>query len=103
MLRSQNLIVSGRRTSIRLEPQMWEALEEIGRREGRTIGEIATLVNRQRHQSSLTAAMRVFIVSYFRAAATDDGHATAGHGRLGRRRANGLGRPRRRAASDGAD
>ncbi|HYB09908.1 MAG TPA: ribbon-helix-helix domain-containing protein [Alphaproteobacteria bacterium] len=80
MLQSRNVMISGRRTSIRLEPEMWEALQEIARREGRSIGEVASLIDAQRHGSSLTAAIRVFIVSYFRAAATDDGHAHAGHG-----------------------
>jgi predicted DNA-binding ribbon-helix-helix protein len=96
MLRSRNVMVSGRRTSIRLEPQMWDAFQEIARREGRTIGELATLVNQQRHQSSLTAAIRAFIVTYYRDAATDDGHASAGHGRLGRRARgrNGVGKRR---------
>ena len=60
---------------------MWEAIEEVGRREKQTIHEICTTVDRHRGASSLTAALRVFIVAYFRAAATEDGHARAGHGR----------------------
>jgi predicted DNA-binding ribbon-helix-helix protein len=98
MLQNRNLMVSGRRTSVRLEPQMWDALHEIARRERRAIGEIATLVDRQRHQSTLTAAIRVFIVSYFRNAATDDGHRNAGHGRLARapRRASARAKPAKR-------
>ena len=32
------------------------------------------------HGTSLTAALRVFVMSYFRAAATEDGHHKAGHG-----------------------
>src|SRR5579864_172853 len=77
---NRNVTVAGRRTSIRLEPDMWEALHQICRREGKTLNEIVTEIDRQRVASSLTAAIRVYLLSYFRAAATDEGHRLAGHG-----------------------
>lgn len=83
MLVSRNVMVSGRRTSIRLEPEMWKGYREICRREGRTIHDICSMVDQRRQGSSLTAALRVFILLYFRAAATEDGHAEAGHGNGG--------------------
>ena len=61
---------------------MWDALTEICRRESRTVHEICTLVSRHRRDLSLTAALRVFIVSYFRSAATEEGHDKAGHGQF---------------------
>lgn len=64
----RNVTVSGRRTSVRMEPLLWDSLADIVRREQRTIHEIATLVDRRRGDSSLTAALRVFILSYFREA-----------------------------------
>jgi predicted DNA-binding ribbon-helix-helix protein len=81
MLVSRNITVSGRRTSIRLEPEMWDGLTEICRREDITPHQLATLVDRCRHRSSLTAKLRVFILAYFRTASTEAGHAQAGHGR----------------------
>ena len=80
-LQSRNVTVAGRRTSMRLEPAMWDALRAIARREGRSLHEICTMINDQRRESSLTAAIRVFTMAYYRAAATDEGHARAGHGR----------------------
>lgn len=77
---NRNVTVNGHRTSMRLEPAMWDALEDICRREGLTIHEVCSLVDTRRSQSSLTAAMRVFILGYFRAAVTETGHAIAGHG-----------------------
>ena len=47
---------------------MWDALEEICRREEMNIHKICSLVDSARAQSSLTAAMRVFILTYFRTA-----------------------------------
>jgi predicted DNA-binding ribbon-helix-helix protein len=73
--------VANHRTSIRLEPDMWNGLREICRREHLSIHEIATAVSgRKPANSSLTAAIRVFIMAYFRAAATEEGHSRAGHG-----------------------
>jgi len=77
---SRNITVGGHRTSVRLEPAMWTGLQEICRRERSSLHEICTLIAAQRApESSLTAAIRVFIMAYFRAAATDDEHRRAGH------------------------
>lgn len=78
-LRSGNVTVAGRRTSIRLEPAMWQALREISVREGKTMHALVTEIEQSRAQSSLTAAIRVFLLDYFRAAATEEGHRRAGH------------------------
>jgi len=77
---SGNVTVAGRRTSIRLEPQMWGALREICAREGKTVHMLVTEIDRDRAASSLTAAIRVHVMDYFRVAATEDGHRRAGHG-----------------------
>ena len=59
---------------------MWEALHEIRRREGKSLNELVTEIDAQRTESSLTAAIRVYLLRYFSAAATDEGHRLAGHG-----------------------
>lgn len=78
---SRNITILGRRTSVRLEPEMWMALRDISKREKCTIHDICTLVYvRKNENTSLTAAIRVFLMLYFRAASTEDGHKKAGHG-----------------------
>ena len=78
---SRNVTISGHRTSVRLEPEMWSGLSEICRRERASLHEICTSVAmRKAENTSLTAAIRVFVMAYFRAAATEDGHSKAGHG-----------------------
>jgi hypothetical protein len=43
--------------------------------------DIATAVSaRKAPNTSLTAAIRVFVMAYFRAASTEEGHNRAGHG-----------------------
>lgn len=78
---SRNITVIGRRTSVRLEPEMWGALREIARREDCKIHDICSLIHLRKNQdTSLTAAIRVFLMLYYRAAATEEGHRRAGHG-----------------------
>ena len=77
---SRNVTVAGHRTSMRLEPAMWDALGEICRRERASPAEMVTSIGRDRSASSLTSAIRVFVLDYFHLAATEDGHFRAGHG-----------------------
>lgn len=78
---SRNVTVSGKRTSVRLEPEMWDGLQEICRRERSSMHQIVTSISIQKaERTSLTAAIRVFIMRYYRMAATEDGHNKAGHG-----------------------
>ncbi len=84
---NRNVTIGGRRTSLRLEPAMWDALGEICRREEMSQHELCAMIDERRRASSLTAAIRVFIVNYFRAAATEAGHASIGHGALYKTRA----------------
>lgn len=60
---------------------MWNALKDISKREGCTIHDICSLIQvRKKPLTSLTAAIRVFLMLYYRAASTDEGHVKAGHG-----------------------
>jgi predicted DNA-binding ribbon-helix-helix protein len=75
----RNISVHGRRTSIRLEPEIWETLAEICRREYCTTQDVCSYVADHR-QGSLTSSLRVFILGYFHTSSTEDGHRHAGHG-----------------------
>ena len=78
---NRNVVVDGRRTSIRLEAEMWNDLRDVCKREGKSLHELCTLVSSVKPQErSLTSAIRVFLLTYYRSAATEDGHSRAGHG-----------------------
>lgn len=78
---SKNITVNHHRTSVRLEPAMWNGLTEICRRERVSVHVICSAVALQKpRETSLTAAIRVFVMSYFQAAATEEGHNRSGHG-----------------------
>ena len=81
LLVSRNVTVNGRRTSVRLEPDMWDGLREICFRERQSLHELCSLVAiHKKSQASLTSALRIFILSYFHLAATEEGHLKVGHG-----------------------
>ncbi|HYD65099.1 ribbon-helix-helix domain-containing protein [Azospirillum sp.] len=91
-LQSRNIMVGGHRTSMRLEPSMWDALDDIAKREGLTVHELCTRIKERIEQQAklrddadedkvtLTSAVRVLIAMYYRRASTDEGHSRAGHG-----------------------
>jgi predicted DNA-binding ribbon-helix-helix protein len=83
---NRNVTVMGHRTSVRLEQAMWDALEEICRRERKVLNQLVTEIDHIRRESSLTAAIRVTIMLYFKIAATERGHVQAGHGSSARGR-----------------
>lgn len=79
---NRNVTVAGHRTSLRLSAEVWNAIDEICLRERLTIHELCTKIAERNRGRSLTTEVRVFALVYFRAAATSEGHATAGHGPL---------------------
>jgi len=64
----RNIVVGGHRTSVRLEPVMWEALRDIARAEQVGINDLVTAIDGRRNGLSLTAAIRVHIVDFYRSA-----------------------------------
>lgn len=67
----RTIVVEGRRTSARLEPEMWDALREIARRQQRSTSEVIAQIGRESRASSLTAGIRVYVVEFYRALASN--------------------------------
>jgi predicted DNA-binding ribbon-helix-helix protein len=68
-LQSRNIRVHKRRTSIRLEPEMWDALNEIARLESCSIHDLSSAVfDLKAPATSFTASLRVFMMEYYRSA-----------------------------------
>ena len=81
-LPSRNIVVDGKRTSVRLDAFHLRALYDAAERERISVNELCTLIQERGRLRgyTLTAAIRVHIMSYFQSAATDEGHRLAGHG-----------------------
>ena len=68
-LRVRNVVVAGHRTSVRLEPLMWDSLQEIAMEQGMNVNQLVTQIKRSAGRSSLTSAIRVYIVDFYRSRA----------------------------------
>lgn len=86
---SRNVTIGGRRTSLRLEIEIWEAIQEICDREGLSIHELCSLIEPVRMRgTSRTSAIRAFTILYFKIAAeTEQGAPVTVPGILPRARA----------------
>jgi predicted DNA-binding ribbon-helix-helix protein len=69
---------------MRMEPELWDALLEICQREHRDMSQLVRTIEEIGHSGGRTSAVRVFVLEYFRAAASQSGHEAAGHGSLDR-------------------
>ncbi len=57
-----NVVVDGRRTTVRLEPVIWDALQGIARQKEVTVHDLVSDINRRRTASSLSSGIRAYVV-----------------------------------------
>jgi predicted DNA-binding ribbon-helix-helix protein len=69
--------VNGRRTSMRLEPEIWSAIGDIACREGFTRSELLDFIESRRPGTPLTSAVRVFVAVYYRELSSGRSHVPA--------------------------
>ncbi|WP_158596041.1 ribbon-helix-helix domain-containing protein [Oleomonas cavernae] len=62
----RNVRIQGRRTSIRLEPTLWEAVEEICHREQVDLAGLCERVSAGARGGNFTSALRCWVVDYYR-------------------------------------
>lgn len=75
---SKNVRIHERRTSVRLEPEMWHALREVAEIEGCSIHDLCGAVHDLKEPgASFTAALRVFLMEYYRTAARTSQQVTS--------------------------
>jgi len=65
MLETHNVMIDDRRTSIRLEPELWKCLKDIADEQFLTLQEVCTAIHLGHCASSYTAAVRLFILLYY--------------------------------------
>ena len=63
------IMVGDRRISVRLDPVTWEALRDVAAWQGRSLPELVTQIDRDRGDYSLTVAIRIHVVEFYRSAA----------------------------------
>ena len=78
---NRNVVAERGRTSMRLEPELWDALAEICARERQDINRLVRQIEATGHSGGRTSAVRVFVLKYFRDAACEAGHEAVDHGK----------------------
>lgn len=68
VLLCRNVLANGRRTSIRLHTVIWEAVDEICSIERVSLNQLVSELDKRRGSLSLTEALRIYSISYFREA-----------------------------------
>jgi len=63
---SRNIYVNGHRTSMRLEPEVWRALEDIAGFESQSINALCILVHKLPRNGGLTSGTRTFAMLYYK-------------------------------------
>ena len=64
-LKKRNITISGKRTSITLEPQAWEILHDVAEAQDCSVHDLCSFINeRKSDKSSLSSAIRIFLLSY---------------------------------------
>ena len=63
-LAMRSVTINGRRTTMRLEPSMWNALRRIAEDHRITVNQLCSQIDTSRGEMSMTAAVRSYIVSY---------------------------------------
>jgi predicted DNA-binding ribbon-helix-helix protein len=61
-LLKRSLTIAGHRTSIALEPEFWEALEELARARSVRLTELIEQIDRTRETPNLSSALRVAVL-----------------------------------------
>ena len=62
----RNLVIDGRRTSVRLDAVLWDAFCDIAHRRNLSLHDLATEIDQERTLEGLTAAIRSYIVAFYR-------------------------------------
>lgn len=66
MLLCKNVIVNGRRTSMRLDRETWLALADICNREGVSVHELCSKIDSLKGKKGLSSSTRLLVLTYFR-------------------------------------
>ena len=69
--------VDGRKTSVSLEDEFWQALLQIAEGERVPVWKIVQQIDHKRHNANLSSAIRVYVLKHFRAAGHDTETAAA--------------------------
>lgn len=66
----RSVMIAGHRTSVSLEQPFWDGLRDIAEARDSSIAGIVAAVDAQRGDSNLSSAIRLYVLAYYRNAAS---------------------------------
>ena len=73
----RSIVIGGHKTSVSLEDAFWRGLKEIAHAQRATLSNMVGAIDKSRHQSNLSSAIRLFVLDRLRSPTTNlapDGH-----------------------------
>jgi predicted DNA-binding ribbon-helix-helix protein len=58
----RSLTIAGHRTSISLEPEFWNALSQVAKRQKRSVAALVAEIDQNRGRRNLSSAIRVWVL-----------------------------------------
>ncbi|HIF26904.1 MAG TPA: hypothetical protein EYG18_02540 [Micavibrio sp.] len=65
-MRKRSIKIAGHATSISLEDEFWDALNDIAESKSLGITALIELIDKQRKTDNLSSAIRLYVLDYFR-------------------------------------
>ena len=62
----RSIVIGGHKTSVSLEDVFWQALKQISKERGISIGDIVAEIDGHRQAANLSSHLRTFVLDYFR-------------------------------------
>lgn len=76
----RSIVIGGHKTSVSLEDAFWRGLKDIARGQHLTLSKMVADIDKSRHQSNLSSAIRLFVLDRLRNPTVEvrpDGHDRA--------------------------
>jgi predicted DNA-binding ribbon-helix-helix protein len=65
-MKSHSIIIAGRKTSVYLDDAFWDGLREIAKGRRQTSAQLVAAIKADRQHGSLSSAVRVFVLCFYR-------------------------------------
>jgi predicted DNA-binding ribbon-helix-helix protein len=62
----RTIVIAGRKTSVSIEDQFWEAFKDIAKERGSMLQDLVTSIDAERRHSNLSSAIRLFVLDHCR-------------------------------------
>jgi len=77
--KKRSFSISGHKTSISIEEPFWLALRDIAREENLSLAALVGRIDKQRHSTNLSSAIRIHILMHYRTLADGSGRVAVTH------------------------